>query len=60
MQFIANLRRDFSENGGEWENRDLPNFLAALEDWIVSSKLPDEPRWRTLARAPSSQRARSK
>ena len=51
VQFIANLRRDFSEHGGEWESRDLPKFLAALEAWIASSTLPEEPRWRTLARA---------
>lgn len=51
VQFIANLRRDFSENGRDWENRDLPRFLAALEAWIASSQLSDEPRWRTLARA---------
>jgi XTP/dITP diphosphohydrolase len=51
VQFIANLRRDFSEHGGEWERRDLPKFLAALEAWIASNTLPDEPRWRTLARA---------
>ena len=51
VQFIANLRRDFSQHGREWQNRDLPKFLAALEAWLASSTLADEPRWRTLARA---------
>ena len=51
VQFIANLRRDFSQHGREWQNRDLPKFLAALEAWLASGTLADEPRWRTLARA---------
>ena len=51
VQFIANLRRDFYQHGSEWQNRDLPKFLAALEAWLASSTLADEPRWRTLARA---------
>ena len=51
VQFITNLRRDFSQHGREWQNRDLPKFLAALEAWLSSNTLADEPRWRTLARA---------
>jgi XTP/dITP diphosphohydrolase len=51
VQFVANLRRDFSQHGREWQNRDLPKFLGALEAWLASSTLADEPRWRTLARA---------
>lgn len=51
VQFITNLRRDFSQHGREWQNRDLPKFLAALEAWLATSTLADEPRWRTLARA---------
>jgi XTP/dITP diphosphohydrolase len=51
VQFISNLRHDLSEHGAFWENRDLAKFLAGLEAWVASGALPEEPRWRTLARA---------
>ncbi|MFA5951434.1 MAG: non-canonical purine NTP pyrophosphatase [Hyphomicrobium sp.] len=49
--FIANLRADLAANGGEWPAADLASFLAGLESHFSNGNLPDEPRWRMVARA---------
>jgi XTP/dITP diphosphohydrolase len=50
-RFVANLRLDLARHGDGWENPDLPRYLEALEAWLAGSEIPDEPRWRTIARA---------
>ncbi|MEV5613570.1 hypothetical protein [Streptomyces sp. NPDC052225] len=32
--FVQALRRSHAEEGGAWENADLPSFLDALSAWI--------------------------
>lgn len=49
--FIANLRADLARNGDKWDNRDLPRYLEAMQSWLAAASIPDEPKWRTLAKA---------
>jgi XTP/dITP diphosphohydrolase len=51
MAFIANLRHDLARHGEGWENADLTGYLAAMEAWLATAELSDEPRWRTIAKA---------
>lgn len=52
VRFVASLREDLAKNGAAWKPADLPAFLHALENALVSGTFPEaEPRWRTLARA---------
>jgi len=48
--FVANLRSDLEENGKDWENVTLPDFLEAMQAWIEDSDFSSEPRWRTIAK----------
>jgi XTP/dITP diphosphohydrolase len=50
-RFIANLRQDLARHGDGWEKRDLPAYLAAMEAWLADNEIPDEPKWRTIAKA---------
>ena len=34
--FVAMLRQDLINNPEDWENRDLADFLQALESWVLS------------------------
>lgn len=49
--FIANLRADLATNVGARASDDLAGFLASVEAYFRGDDLPDEPRWRTIARA---------
>ncbi|WP_405828274.1 hypothetical protein [Streptomyces sp. NBC_01176] len=58
--FVRSLRRSRDEDGGSWENPDLPGFLEALAAWIddadgwysnTGRELPPSGDWRFFARA---------
>ncbi len=49
--FIANLRADLDANPQAWENATLPHFLDAMMAWAGNAEQPEEPRWRTIAKA---------
>ena len=51
VRFVENLRADFAKNADQWAVTDLADFLAAINDWLKTGALPEEPRWRTLAKA---------
>ncbi len=50
VRFIANLRRDVLARGDVAESSDLARYLAAMESWLAGNDIPDEPRWRSIAR----------
>ena len=35
--FVGRILDDYSKNGKQWENSDLPTFLDALQAWLESS-----------------------
>ncbi|MFI2633169.1 hypothetical protein ACH5A2_22755 [Streptomyces collinus] len=58
--FVRSLRRSHAENGGSWENADLPSFLDALAAWMddadgwyrnTGRELPPDGDWAFFARA---------
>ncbi|MGV9629784.1 DUF7660 family protein [Streptomyces sp. NPDC003487] len=58
--FVRSLRRSHAEDGGSWENADLPSFLEALAAWIddadgwysnTGQELPTAGDWAFFARA---------
>lgn len=49
--FIANLRADLARNRDTWTSGDPAPYLAALETYFMQSKIADEPKWRTMAKA---------
>ncbi len=51
VRFLANLRADLAQNPDDWKAADLAGFLAAIEAWLKGGARPEEPRWRTLAKA---------
>jgi XTP/dITP diphosphohydrolase len=51
LVFIANLRSDLAQHEAGWENPNLPRYLEAFEAWLADVELPDEPKWRTIAKA---------
>ena len=51
VRFVAALRVDLKVNGPAWENDTLDTYLDALGCWVTDSPIPEEPVWRTMARA---------
>lgn len=51
VRFVAALRDDLKANGGAWENATLERYLDALGGWVTDTVIPEEPVWRTIARA---------
>lgn len=51
VRFISNLRRDMLKRGNVAESSDLARYLASMESWLAANDVPDEPRWRSIARA---------
>ncbi|MEW2245918.1 hypothetical protein AB0907_01050 [Streptomyces sp. NPDC006975] len=58
--FVRSLRRSHAEDGGSWENADLPSFLEALAAWVddadgwyrnTGRELPPDVDWTFFARA---------
>jgi hypothetical protein len=58
VAFVELLARDVEQRAGDWENVDLPSFLAAVAQWVddmdgyfrnVGEPVPDQPTWKTLA-----------
>jgi len=35
--FLALVLRDYAQHGDQWENRDLPSFIEALQRWLEDS-----------------------
>ncbi len=57
VAFTRTLAEDARRNPGEWENRDLPSFLAALAAWIEDmdgyyanqgEPIPEPPTWKAM------------
>ena len=48
---MSDLQADFKTNGQAWENPTLERYLDALGSWVTDSTIPNEPVWRTMARA---------
>ena len=51
VRFMSDLQADFITNGQAWENPTLERYLDALGSWVTDSTIPNEPVWRTMARA---------
>ena len=51
MRFVAALRDDLKTNGAAWENTTLDAYLDGLGGWVTDGAIPEEPVWRTMARA---------
>ena len=51
VRFVAALRADLKVNGGAWENATLDRYLDALGGYVTDAAIPEEPVWRTMARA---------
>ena len=51
VSFIAGLRADLALNSKHWENATLPLYLEAMQGWLADSRILEEPKWRTLAKA---------
>ncbi|MFJ4920145.1 hypothetical protein [Streptomyces sp. NPDC088725] len=60
VAFLHDLRRDFEQRGGEWENATLDRFLEGMASWVASSdgwyrnfgrELPPGGDWTFFARA---------
>lgn len=51
VRFLAALREDLKTNGAAWEHTTLEGYLDALGGWVTDGAIPDEPVWRTMARA---------
>jgi XTP/dITP diphosphohydrolase len=51
VRFIANLRGDLARVRDARADHDIARYLEALETWLARNDIPDEPRWRTIARA---------
>jgi hypothetical protein len=59
VRFLNALKRDFDENGDQWENSSLGDFLDALAAWSEDCPKyyrnmglqvdPDQPQWRVFA-----------
>jgi hypothetical protein len=37
IAFLELVLRDHAQNGKEWENRDIPSFIGALQSWLEDS-----------------------
>jgi hypothetical protein len=37
LAFVAELKRDYSENPSEWENRTVESYLEAIASWNIYS-----------------------
>jgi hypothetical protein len=58
VSFVQSLREDFLRNGDNWENQQLPNYLAAMAGWVedmdgyyqnLGQVMPEQPNWSMLA-----------
>ncbi|MFP1730836.1 hypothetical protein ACLECU_12380 [Lonsdalea quercina] len=58
VKLISALARDFKENPGEWENKDLSSYLEAVASWIedmdgyyenTNQPLPKDTNWKVFA-----------
>ena len=51
VRFAAALQADLKTNRASWTNGTLDAYLDALGNWVTDATIPDEPVWRTMARA---------
>ena len=58
VAFLRDFHKDYRENSGSWENKDLSSFLEALAAWAEDMEgyylnrgesVPNTPEWRTFA-----------
>ena len=48
--FVANLRADLKKHADHWENATLDEYLKSLSAYLNDATIPDEPKWRTMAK----------
>lgn len=51
VRFISHLQADLKANRTAWNNGTLDTYLDALGNWVTDAAVPEEPVWRTMARA---------
>lgn len=60
LEYIRRLEIDFLNNGNEWENKSIPQFLEALNAWVhdmdgyyenIGREIPVNINWRFFAEA---------
>jgi XTP/dITP diphosphohydrolase len=51
LTFLGHLRRDQTESAGAWTSCDVASFLAGVEKALTTTTSPNEPAWRTMAKA---------
>jgi len=51
VRFLANLQTDLAQHGSDWSNATLASYLEAMETWLSSAAIADEPKWRLIAKA---------
>ncbi len=51
VRFVQALREDLKADAQAWKNTSLDAYLDGLGGYVTDAAIPDEPVWRTIARA---------